>query len=208
MSVPIFSSDPADYPDVESMITKAGLTPVLVVIGGSYATGQVKAWSDLDIWGAYLEDEPPEFSVSPTVRLSLLGNCEDTQANFYSMKRVRTQITDPYIINDLPRRVWHYENFMAYPRIYDSQHAKDFREELSAYTSGEIAQWYLEAADRFTEMATRLSKMAERTLRLYLTGCRLIETEELVVNYQDLLDWSQISDLVKARERLVTTLEG
>lgn len=206
MSSPVFSIDPTDYSDVVDVIVNAGLTPVVVVIGGSYATGQNNEWSDFDIWGAYLEDEPSEFSVSPVDRLSVLGNSEDTQANFFSMKRVKSQITDPYIINDPPRRVWHYENFMAYPRIYDSQHAKDFRMELSAYTFNEIAQWYLEAGDWFSEMASRLPKIAERALRLYLTGCRLVEAKELIINYQDLLTWSDISDLTIARERLVKDL--
>lgn len=206
MSAPIFSIDPKDYDKLEQVVIKAGYTPVLVVIGGSYATGQIHDKSDLDIWGVYLEDEPAEFSVNEVDRLSILGNSGWTQIIFFSLKTVREQIRDPYTINDPPRRIWHYENFMVYPRIYDSQHAKDFREELSVYTSSEVAQWYLEAGNWFEKMVNRSPKMAERALRLYLTGCRLIETEELVVKYQDLLDWSRISDLIKARERLVTDL--
>lgn len=206
MSSPIFSSDPADYGGIKELIEVIGLTPVIVVIGGSLATGQDNDNSDLDIWGAYLEDEPSEISIGRSVRRLVLGDAGLTQMILFSMKAVREQIQDPYIINDPPRRIWLYEDFMAYPRIFDSQHAIDFRVELSAYTPSEVAQWYLEAGDRFVEMASRLPKMAERTLRLYLTGCRLIETEELIISYQDLLTWSGISDLTIARERLVSNL--
>jgi len=205
MSSPTFSIDPADYPDVVNVMTNLGLTPVIIVIGGSYSTNLVNKESDFDIWGTYLEDKPEEVSIGVDDRLSVLGDLGNTQMIFNSLALVRILLENPE--NDPAKKVWKREDFLACPRIFDSAHADDFRKELLEVPVATVAERYLDAGDWHTSHWDNL-KMNTRAIRLYLTGARLLELDELIIDYQVLKTWAGDPTISEARLRLVTEIEN
>lgn len=204
MSSPVFSTDPADYPDVTDVMTDLGLTPVLIVIAGSYATNSTHGDSDFDIWGVHLEDIPDEIFIDVDTKKAVLGNFGRSQMIFNSLAFVRGQLESP--VNDPAKKVWWREDFLAYPRICDSTHAEDFRKELLEVPAKTVAQHYLEAGD--WHVATfDMVKMNRRAIRLFLTGARLLEVGDLIVNYQVLIKWAGTSTIADARQKLQEQLD-
>lgn len=205
MSSPVFSNNPDDYPHAVDAIIDLGLTPVLIVIGGSYAINTVISKSDLDIWGCHLEDEPEEISVDADVRLSVLGDKHFTQFISYSLKKRKRESVDH--INDPPRRVWVRESFLAHPRIYDSVHAEDFRKELLEVPALTVARYYLEAGDWYVDNLSEIKKYRIHAVRMYLTGTRLLELGELIIDNQVLVAWAGNPSIEDARERLQNEID-
>jgi hypothetical protein len=203
MSIPLFSINPDDYPDVVATMGGKSLTPVLIVIAGSYATNSNLENSDLDIWGVYLEDEPNEISIDIKIRKTVLGNFGDSQMVFNSLAFVRNQLENP--VNDPAQKVWWREDFLAYPRIFDSTHAEDFRKELLKVPVKTVAERYLEAGD--WHVPFDVEKMNRRAIRLFLTGARLLEIGDLIVDYKVLVEWARTPSIAEARQRLQTEID-
>lgn len=205
MSSPVFSKDPADYPDVMDAIIDIGLTPVLIVIGGSYAINTITTKSDLDIWACHLEDKPEEISIGADTRLSILGDKDFTQLISFSLAKVRREAIDP--INDPPRRIWIREDFLIFPRIFDSTYAKEFRKELLLVPLKTVGGYYLEAGDWYVEHFTNRSKFQTHAIRMYLTGARLLEVDDLIIDNQILVAWAKNPSVTEARKRLQTEID-
>lgn len=206
MSLP-FSLDPADYDMVKSIFATNNVTPIILVLGGSYGQNTAHIDSDLDLFGVYEEEKPEEISIHPDEQTTLFGDYQGISITLHSMNNVKESIADPYQHNDPPRRMWFYEEFMTFPRIWDTPAAQAYRDFLATIPQLDIAGWYLESGDWYIEMLPDNEKFRTRVIRIFLTGARLLELDELIIDYQVLMEWAENPSVTEARKRLQDAID-
>jgi len=204
MSLP-FSLDPADYDAVKAVFATNSVTPVILVLGGSYGQNMAHVDSDLDLFGVYEEEELEEISIHPDEITSVMGDYQGISMTLHSMNVVKTNIAEPPE-TEPSRRMWFYEEFMAFPRIWDLPAAIAYRTVLATIPHLTVAGWYLESGDWYVTNMPDNEKFRVRVTRIFLSGARLLEMGDHVIDYDALVTWAGVSTPTEARQRLVDAM--
>lgn len=195
------------YQGIEEIAKEDGITPILIVLGGSSSYGFYNEnSSDIDIFCHHVEDEP-EFVNIYTSRIDLMKEKYGTPFQFTSESMKKTMA---FVERRINRRYYdifyRIENFLCHPVIYESSDVEQYRKEMRKFVDDNLVLVYKNAVDNcfqkyiIENQSPYINDMlASRIIRFSLTGFHLLKTGELNVNLPELckkygikIDWKDI----------------
>lgn len=178
-------------PSVSEIYEQAGLTPILVVIGGSQSYGHDNP-QDTDYYGYHDENTPEDIIIGGEYWRGPYWNTTEPELipriRTFSISTVTARLRGDMADEDA---MYCMDNWIFHTAVLETDESKSFRAAwVIPFFTKVFAQYYARSAKGFytSSMNVREGKLWERAIRTALTAKHLDATGELECNVRLLKD--------------------